>query len=46
MHPTTRGWPKKQQNSSFDDFSFLPSQQKRSYDEIEFEQRECISDRE
>ena len=44
MHPTTRGRPKKQQNSSFDDLSLLPSQQKRSCNEIELEPRACNSD--
>jgi hypothetical protein len=37
MHPTTRGRPKRQQNSSLDDFSLLPVQQKRLYNEMEFE---------
>src|SRR5688500_7567897 len=44
MHPTTRGRPKRQQNSAFDDFSLLPSQQKRSYDEMELEPRAYNSD--
>ncbi len=44
MHPTTRGRPKKQQNSSFDNFSLLLTQQKRSYNEMKFELRACNSD--
>jgi hypothetical protein len=44
MHPTTRGRPKRQQNSSFDDFSLLPSQRKRSHYEMENEPRACNSD--
>ena len=46
MHPTTRRQPRKQQNSSFDDISLLPSQQKRTYDEMELELRAYNSDRE
>ncbi|PKC10142.1 hypothetical protein RhiirA5_498690 [Rhizophagus irregularis] len=46
MHPTTRGRPKKQQSSAFDDLSLLPSQRKRSYSEMELEPWVVISDRE
>ena len=31
MHPTTRGQPRKQRNSSFDNISLLPSQQKKGH---------------